>query len=164
VPGRDAVDPLGTDLDGTALGLASRLATLFQLALAPVLTPGLQAQLAPGNNVPLQAGREVLRRWNLDEHREAEWRLLVGLDARPDQAPERLAPGAAAPSSGEELARLGMLPALDAWGRALHDDRIDLDAPISSPAMPMIRPHGEAPRALLHSELRLALRTLLNTP
>jgi hypothetical protein len=131
------------------LGHAGGLAALFQLALAPVLTPGLQASLAAGP-APLQAGREVLRRWNLDERREADWRLLVGMDAQPDQAPERLAPGAAAPGDGADLARIGLLPGLD--------------ADISSTAMPVIRLHGEAPRGLRHRELRQALSALLNTP
>jgi hypothetical protein len=163
MPGRDALDPLGADLAGTALGQAGSLATLFQLALAPVLTPRLQASLAAGT-APVQAGREVLRRWNLDERREAEWRLLVGMDAHPDQATQRLAPGAAAPGDGADLARIGLLPALDAWAAVLRDDRIDLDADISSTAMPVIRPHGEAPRGLRHRELRQALSALLNTP
>jgi hypothetical protein len=163
VPGRDATDPLGSDLAGTALGLAGDLAALFQMALAPVLKPGLQARLAAGQTDVL-AGREVLRRWNLDQRREAEWRLLVGLDALPDQAPERLHPGAAAPASGEALARIGLLPALASWGHALRDDRIDLDADISSPTMPLLRPRGEAPRPATHAELRDALRTLLNLP
>jgi hypothetical protein len=163
VPDRDATDPLGTDLAGTALGRAGDLAALFQMALAPVFTPGLQAQLATGP-APLSAGREVLRRWNLDERREAEWRLLVGLDALPDQAPERLAPGAAVPSSGEAIAVPGVLPALAAWGNALRDDRVNLYANTSSTAMPLIRPRGDAPRQLLHSELRDALKALLNVP
>jgi hypothetical protein len=163
VPDRDATDPLGADLIGTALGKAGDLAALFQMALAPVLTPNLQARLAAGP-APLTAGREVLRRWNLDERREAEWRLLVGLDAAPDEATERLSPGAAAPSSGEAIARLGMVPAVDAWATALRDDRIDLNANTSSPAMPLVRPRGEAPRQVLHSELRDALRALLNVP
>jgi hypothetical protein len=163
MPGRDAPDPLGQDLIGTALAQAGGLAALFQLALAPVLTPGLQAQLAAGST-PLAAGREVLRRWNLDERREAEWRLLVGMDGQTDQAPERLAPGAGLASDGQAVAAVGMLPMLDAWGAALRDDRIDLDAPVSSPSMPLVRPHGEAPRGLRHRELRLALAALLNTP
>lgn len=163
LPGRDAVDPLGADLGGTALGRAGDLAALFQLALAPLLNPGLTAALSAGPT-PLQAGREVLRRWNLDERREAEWRWLVGLDAVPDQAPERLAPGPAAPAAGEEVARIGLLPTLDAWGQVLRDDRIDLDADRSSPAMPLLRPRGQAPRPLTHRELRDALRTLMNLP
>jgi len=165
VPDRDATDPLGTDLPGTALGRAGDLAALFQLALAPILTPspGLRSPLL-GVSTPLVAGREVLRRWNLDERREAEWRLLVGLDALPDQAAERLYPSVGAPSTAEAVTRLGMLPTLDAWGKALRDDRIDLDAERTSVAMPLVRPHGEAPRPVLHRELRDALKVLLNVP
>jgi hypothetical protein len=163
VPDRDATDPLGVDLIGTALGKAGDLAALFQMALAPVLKPNLQARLAAGVT-PLTAGREVLRRWNLDERREAEWRLLVGIDAAPDEATERLAPGAAAPSSGEAIARLGLVPTVDAWATALRDDRVDLNANISSASMPLIRLRGEAPRQVLHSELRDALKALLNVP
>jgi hypothetical protein len=46
----------------------------------------------------------------------------------------------------------------------LRDDRINLNANTSSPAMPLVRPRGEAPRQVLHSELRDALRALLNVP
>lgn len=152
VPGFDAVDPLGTDLEGTALGLAGNLAAVFQMALAPVFDSTLSA-----NAANLTAGREVLRRWNLDERREAEWRLLVGLDAGAEIEADRLAPGAAAVSDGTAIARTGVLPAFDAWRRVLRDDRIDLSQDISSPAMPLVRPRGEAPRQATHAELAAAL-------
>ncbi|RZL39395.1 MAG: hypothetical protein EOP35_03775 [Rubrivivax sp.] len=159
VPGFDSVDPLGTDLDGTALGLAGNLAAVFQMALAPVFDPTIRA-----NAVNLTAGREVLRRWNLDERREAEWRLLVGLDAGPEIEADRFAPGAGATSDGTAIARTGVLPAFDAWRRVLRDDRIDLSQDISSAAMPLIRPRGEAPRQATHAELSATLKAMFNLP
>jgi len=46
----------------------------------------------------------------------------------------------------------------------LRDDCIDMSQDISSPAMLLVRPRGEAPRQATHVELAAALKAMFRLP
>lgn len=169
LPSRDAFDPAGADLAGTAIDHAADLAALLGMGLAPTL---LASPTVPGVAGNLSPVFQVFRQWNLDERRENEWRLLLGLDAASERpaagADPRVRPGApasAAAADGEPVATaLGWIPTFRAWSRMAADVRADSAAATPVPGAPTMRPRGEPPRQPANKELRDAMRFLLDLP
>ncbi|MEM9520367.1 MAG: hypothetical protein AAGA37_13675 [Actinomycetota bacterium] len=172
------------DFDDSALGLAADLATLMTMGAAPTLAaapifpadaPGLPPITAPGqeNNEVYQ----IFRRWNLDQRRINEWRMLIAGGAASEKTTGaadydpgmRAHPAPAAYASpapdGEALAnQLGWIPTWRAWLKMASDLSADSAGTGSEPYNPLV----PAPTGDLHqpsnADLTEAVRFLLDLP
>ena len=170
------------DLESSALGLGSELGALLAMGAAPTISDtGIPP--AAGGHLPTLAGAgehatevyQVFRRWNLDDRRVNEWRMLVAGGA----ASERRAGGTdyhdglrahATPASyaspaaaGEDLAnRMGWLPLWRAWLKMAADVTADSSATTAQPYTPYVT-FADGHRAQpTNAQLSEAVRFLLD--
>jgi hypothetical protein len=164
------------DVEATGLGTAADLAGLLVMAAAPVLrggtvtvSDGVAPPLGPTQR-DLGQVSEVFRRWNLDERRLNEWRMLVGGGAASEkqQAPATADPlmrPRATPNpapDGEPFATaMGWVPLWRAWLRVATDPGADSTAPIAMPYTPPVTLADGTRRRLTNAELTLGVRFLL---
>lgn len=174
VPGRTLAD-----LDTSAIGLASELAALMCMGLAPTIAP---SPIAPGPtpappvaNPNATEVYQVFRRWNLDERRVNEWRMLVhgGAASEKPGAPADHEPGmrdhpnpagyASPAPDGEALAnRMGWLPAWRAWLRVATDPAADTAATTADASTPFVPNTDGSTSRPTNAELSEAVRFLLD--
>ncbi len=138
------------DLEGTGLGAAADLTVLLAMAAAPTLRGGSVAvddglPDLPADEKQLGEVAEVFRKWNLDERRINEWRMLVGGRARSEKLgdPETADPlmrrrggqhRSAQTEAGERVATaMGWIPMWRAWLRVASDPAADTEADIAMP-------------------------------
>jgi hypothetical protein len=164
------------DVEASGLGTAADLAGLLLMAAAPLLAGGTVAvadgvspDLAPAQR-DLGEVSEVFRRWNLDERRLNEWRLLVAGGAASEK---RGAPATADPlmrpragpnpaPGGEPFATaMGWVPLWRAWLRVATDPAADSSAPVALPSTPLVTLADGTRRRLTNAELTLGVRFLL---
>lgn len=164
------------DVETSGLGTAADLAALLVMAAAPVLHGGTVA-VADGLHPPLVPAQrdlgevsEVFRRWNLDERRLNEWRMLVtgGAASEKQQAPAAADPlmrprAAANPApDGEPFATaMGWVPLWRAWLRVATDPAADATAAVAMPYTPLVTLADGTRRRLTNAELTLGIRFLL---
>lgn len=159
------------DVESTGLGVAADLAALLTLAAAPTLTGGtvtVPGLAAPSNTVgPVE---QVFRRWNLDERRVNEWRMVVsgraGSEKRTGEPDPLLStPAHAGPpgtAAGEPFATaMGWVPLWRAWLRVATDPGADVEAAIAMPYTPVVT-LPDAVRRPTNAELTLGVRFLLD--
>jgi hypothetical protein len=145
--------------DGTGTGMAAELGVLLSLGAAsrihdPATVPGAAPAIGPIS--------QVFRRWNLDDRRANEWRMLITGGASSEKPPRvRPAPPAtetvppdaaliagatASPAviaGSEDLSNLlGWVPLFRAWTRVASDIEQDATAEIAAPYNPRIRRDG----------------------
>lgn len=169
-----AVVPRGAlgDVESTGLGVAADLAALLALAAAPTLTGGVVA--VPGVPAPANAlgpVEQVFRRWNLDERRLNEWRMVVSGRAAsekvPGGGPDPLlsTPAHAGPAGaalGEPVATaLGWVPLWRAWLRVATDPGADVESAVAMPYTP-VTTLSDGVRRPTNAELSLGIRFLLD--
>ncbi len=168
------------DLDTSALGLAAELAALLCMGLAPSLD-------GAAVGVPAAAGRpavanptadpvyQVFRRWNLDERRVNEWRMLVhggAVSEKPAAAGAHEAGMRAHPNpggynnaaaAGEEIANLmGWVPLWRAWLRVAADPKADTLAATAEQYTPFVTRADGSVSQPTNAELSQAIRFLLD--
>ncbi|MEM8960465.1 MAG: hypothetical protein AAGD38_03220 [Acidobacteriota bacterium] len=171
------------ELDDSAVGLGGDLATLLALGAAPTLTNTPLRPDGIANAAPLDEVYQVFRRWNLDERRINEWRMLVLGDAASEKngRPRDLDPANRQPASGttytspfandnaataaETTARqLGWIPTFRAWYRIATDPRERVTNLGPADYNPRIRRTGGHTNQVTNNELSEALRYLLELP
>ena len=177
VKSHGGADALG---HASAVGLAADLATLLCLGTGPSLDgETVAAATAPGlapvadDNDPVH---QVFRRWNLDDRRINEWRMLVSGGAASEKtSPEVHDEGMRAhpnpetytsPSpGGEALANtMGWIPVWRSWLRMAADPSADSQSDRTHRATPFVDQPGEVPRQPSNRELSDAIRFLLDLP
>ncbi len=171
------------DADASAVGLAADLTALLAMGAAPTLADGpIEPPLVDGSPVadPVAAGEvhQIFRRWNLDDRRVNEWRMLVTGGARSEKLPGsedghdpgmRIHPDPAtyqspAPDGRDLTDRLGWLPAWRAWIRMATDVTTDTLSDQAEPYSPRFVDGTGTTRQPTNVELTRAIRYLLDLP
>lgn len=168
--------------EGAGVGMAADLASLLALGAASRLHP--DPDHFPDDGGPdLHLGRvsQVFRRWNLDERRVNEWRMLIAGGAaseRPARAP--VGPTEAVPADPvayqagasppvlvgtEALANaMGWVPAFRAWSRVAADPVEDTTAAQAAPYTPRVRLGPGLEVQPTNQQLSEVVRFLLDLP
>jgi len=171
------------DADVSAVGLAADLAALLAMGAAPTLADApIEPPLVDGRPVAFPAEssevHQIFRRWNLDDRRVNEWRMLVTGGARSEKLPgseDGHDPGMRAyddvgvyqslAADGRDLTdRLGWLPVWRAWLRMATDVTSDTLADQAEPYSPRFVDGTGATRQPTNAELTTAIRYLLDLP
>jgi hypothetical protein len=148
------------DVESTALGYAGDLAALLAMGAATHLSAD-PLRTAPASNLPdpLPKVHQVFRRWNLDERRVNEWRMLVagGAASEKGTTPHRYdaanlhrlppEPPDVFNHNGERVANaMGWVEAFRAWVRVAGNPRQDTDDATAAPfTAPIARDAAPAP-------------------
>ena len=173
------------DLAFSGVGLAAELSAILTMGAIPTLGPS-RPQVAAVDGRPalanpvLETVNQVFRRWNLNERRANEWRMIVAGGARsekgdpiesddPAMRPVDPAYGVHAPE-GEPIANaMGWIPAFQAWLRVAADLVADTDATTSeryTPEVPLPNGNAASPntetRRATNRELSSAVRFLFD--
>jgi hypothetical protein len=166
------------DLEGTGLGAAADLTVLLAMAAVPTLNGG-SAEVddglpdLPPDQRQLGEVAEVFRKWNLDERRLNEWRMLVAGGARSEKLgdPESADPlmrirttphPGADTQAGEEIATaMGWIPMWRAWIRMASDPAADTGADLAMPYSTQYEAADGTPTRPTNAELSNGVRYLL---
>jgi hypothetical protein len=166
--------------EGTGVGMAAELGVLLALGAASRISDPSKLPPKAPNLAPVS---QVFRRWNLDERRANEWRMLIAGGAASEKPPRtRPAPpatetiprddaqpagaGASPPvlAGSEDLANLlGWVPLMRAWSRVAADVEQDANAEIAAPYNPRIRRDGRWVQPT-NRQLSEAVRYLFDLP
>jgi hypothetical protein len=168
----------GGDLEGTGLGAAADLTLLLAMASVPTLNGGTASvddglPDLPPEQKDLGEVAEVFRKWNLDDRRLNEWRMLVAGGAKSEKLGdaetadplmrERSAPHRGDETvAGEELATaMGWIPMWRAWIRMASDPGADTGADIAMPYSTQYEEPDGTIRRPTNAELSTGVRYLL---